>query len=398
MKKNYPPNPYDITGNATEINKNFTAEIKDIERRQDAMRRLWSDMRTAQRRLYLILISELLGKGDTTVALMLDKIAYWHYPDQKGKRKLQVRRDDKYWSVITADNWYYELGLSVEQVKQANKKLKNVMWNGEPLVIMLNSKTGRMRGMHYRLNWSVFAHAFYHFLEKIEDMEKNASYKHQKKLWERSEYYQEKKKQATENQEEPEEENEGEKSPSIAELRGKNPLDDGEKQPIDENLRGNNPPDVNNFVDNEGEKSPSIAETRGKNPLADGENSQTLNYNHHLQPTHQPTLGGSQFSPLQPAASALKIGFGGGSPSNAALTTNALPPEPNDIVQYNNVNSGLDSSEVQSRAGKLDMQTSKIFKGELGAKLENSNISTDEQYLRGMSDKDFKKLMEDLTK
>jgi len=76
--------------------------------------------------------------GDLIAGIMLSQIIYWHLPDVRGRSKLRVYKDDKFWVAKEHNDWWEECRITQWQSRRAIKILgdkgliekKYFMFNG----------------------------------------------------------------------------------------------------------------------------------------------------------------------------------------------------------------------------------------------------------------------------
>lgn len=87
--------------------------------------------------------------GDLIAGLLLSQIIYWNLPDQNGKSKLKVYKQNKYWLAKQRNDWWEEIRITEKQYDRAIKILKekqiveveNTMFDGKRTPhIYLNQK------------------------------------------------------------------------------------------------------------------------------------------------------------------------------------------------------------------------------------------------------------------
>jgi hypothetical protein len=84
---------------------------------------------------------------DLVAGLLLGQIVYWNLPNENGKSKLRVKKENEYWLAKGRNDWWDEIRITPKQFDRAIKILKdkslvetkNFKFNGSPTVhIKLN--------------------------------------------------------------------------------------------------------------------------------------------------------------------------------------------------------------------------------------------------------------------
>jgi len=102
--------------------------------------------------------------GDLIAGLLLSQIVYWHLPDDAGKSRLRVRREDQLWLVKTHEDWWHEIRISAKQAKRALALLESL-----GLIERQYHRFNGLRTTHIRILEDAFMRSWNEAMEADQD-------------------------------------------------------------------------------------------------------------------------------------------------------------------------------------------------------------------------------------
>jgi len=90
--------------------------------------------------------------GDLVTGILLSQIIFWFLPSSKGRNRLRIEREGKYWLAKSREEWWEECRISPKQFDRAIKILRD-----KGLVETRIFKFSGFPTLHVWLNWPTAA-------------------------------------------------------------------------------------------------------------------------------------------------------------------------------------------------------------------------------------------------